>query len=85
MTAQTLKNSYSPQIRDQVKNFFFYYPRNPTHLRHYAEIAQDPVAMMRAMALLRAKGNHAFLYLNKHNPENDRYFLGFGEELVDLN
>lgn len=85
MTAQTLKNSYSPQIRDQVKNFFLYYPRNPSHLKHYAEIAQDPVAMMRAMALLRARGNHAFLYLNKHNPERDRYFLGFNEELVDLN
>lgn len=85
MTAQTLKNSYSPQIRDQVKNFFFYYPRNQSHLKHYAEIAQDPVAMMRAMALLRTRGNHAFLYLNKHNPEKDRYFMGFGEELVDLN
>lgn len=85
MTAQTLKNSYSTQIRDQVKNMFLYYPRNPAHLRHYAEIAQDPVAMMRAMALVRARGNHAFLFLNKHNPERDRYFLGFNEELVDLN
>lgn len=85
MTAQTLKNSYSPQIRDQVKNMFLYYPRNPSHLKHYAEIAQDPVAMMRAMALLRTKGNHAFLYLNKNNPERDRYFMGFKEELIDLN
>ncbi len=85
MTGQTLKNSYSTQIRDQVKNLFLYYPRNPSHLKHYAEIVQDPVAMMRAMALLRSRGNHSFLYLNRNNPEQDRYFLGFKEELVDLN
>ena len=84
-TAQTLKNSYTPQIRDQVKNFFLYFPRNPTHMKHYEELAQDPTAMRRAMAMVRAAGNHAFLFLNKHNPERDRYYLGFKDELVDLN
>lgn len=87
MTAQTLKNSFSTQIREQVKNWFLYYPRNNVKktLNDYAEIANDPTAMLRAMAIIKSEGNHAFLYLNKHNPAQDRYFVGFDKELKDLN
>ena len=87
MTAQTLKNSYTPQIRSQIKNLFLFYPsRSPqTNLKAYEELAQDPVQMKRAMAILKTKGKHAFIFLNKHDPERDRYFLGFNEELKDLN
>lgn len=85
-TAQTLKNSFSTAIRNQVKNFFLYYPnRNPSLLKHYEEIAQDPIAMKRAMAIVKADGPHSFLFLNKHDPSQDRYFLGFDKELIDLN
>lgn len=84
-TGQTLKNSYSPQIRDQVKNYFLFYPRNPAQLKHYEEIAQDPAQMKRAMAIVKAEGKHSFLYLNRHDPERDRYFLGFDKEIEDLN
>jgi hypothetical protein len=84
-TAQTLKNSFSTSFRDQVKNFFIYYPRKPAEVKNYLDIAQDPTAMDRAMMLLRNAGKHNFLYLNKHDVENDRYFLNFKEELKDLN
>lgn len=84
-TAQTLKNSFSTAIRNQVKNFFLFYPnRNPSLLKHYEEIAQDPTAMKKAMAIVKAEGAHAFLFLNKHNPQEDKYFLGFDKEIVDL-
>lgn len=84
-TAQTMKNSFSPVFRDQVKNWVLYYPRKPEHVKLYKDIAQDPTAMERAMALVRNKGKHAFLYLNKHDPAQDRYFLGFKEQMKDLN
>ena len=85
-TAQTLKNSFSTAIRNQVKNFFLFYPnRNPTQLKHFEELAMDPTAMKRAMAIVKAAGDHSFLFLNKHDPSQDRYFLGFDKELVDLN
>jgi hypothetical protein len=84
-TAQTLKNSYSPAFRDQVRNWLLYYPKRPTEVKMYEDLAQDPTAMRRAMELVRARGKHAFLYLNKQNPEKDRYFLGYKEELIDLN
>ena len=85
-TAQTLKNSFSTAIRNQVKNFFLFYPnRNPSLLKHYEEIAQDPTAMKRAMAIVKGDGDHSFLFLNKHDPGQDRYFLGFDKELIDLN
>lgn len=84
-TAQTLKGSFSTAIRNQVKNFFLYPPRNPNEIKHYMEIAQDPTAMKNAMAIAKSRGKHNFVFLNKHDPEKDRYYLGFNEELVDLN
>lgn len=84
-TAQTLKNSFSTSIRDQVKNWILYYPnRHPTMIKNYEDIAQDPVAMQRAMSIVKSKGAHSFLFLNKHNPEEDQYFLNFDEPLKDL-
>ena len=87
MTAQTLKNSYTPQIRDQVKNWILYYPRNsiPTQLKAYDELVNDATGMRRAMSLVKSEGNHAFLFLNKHNSDQDRYYLGFKESIDDLN
>jgi hypothetical protein len=84
MTAQTLKSSMTPMLRDQVKNWFLYYPRRPKDIKNYEEIAQDPTAMQRAMALVKNDGKHAFMFLNKHNPEQDRYYLGFKSEMKDL-
>jgi ABC-type dipeptide/oligopeptide/nickel transport system ATPase component len=83
-TAQTLKNSFSPQIRDQVKNWFIYYPRNPSHVKLYEDLANDPKAMERALKYVKSQGPHSFLFLNKWNPEQDRYYLGFNQELKDL-
>lgn len=85
MTAQTLKNSFSPTIRDMVKNWFLYYPRRPTDIKNYEEISQDPTSMQRAMALVRNRGKYNFLFLNKHNVERDQYFLGYQEPIVELN
>ena len=85
ITAQTLKNSFSTQVRNQVKNWILYYPRTPTELRNYDELAQDPAMMRRAMAIVKSEGRHAFLFLNKHDPERDRYYLGFNDEMRDLN
>lgn len=85
VTAQTIKNSYSTAFRDQVKLWFIFYPnRAPSQLKNYEELAQDPVAMKRAMALVKAEGKHAFLFLNRCDPTKDRYFLGFRNEMVDL-
>jgi ABC-type dipeptide/oligopeptide/nickel transport system ATPase component len=87
MTCQTLRNSFTPQVRDQVKNFILYYPRSniPNTLKSYEELVNDPTAMKRAMSLVKAEGRHAFLFLNKHDPANDRYFIGFDKEILDLN
>lgn len=84
VTAQTLKNSFSTQFRNQVKNYFIFYPRSPNELKNYEEIAHDPTQMRKALGILKTKGKHAFLYINKHDPEHDRYFLGFNDELKDL-
>ena len=84
-TAQTLKNSFSTSVRDQVKNWFMFYPnRHPTMVKHYEEIAQDPIAMKRAMSIVKSKGTHSFLFLNKHDASKDQYFLNFDEPLMDL-
>ena len=84
LTAQTLKNSFSPVIRDQVKQFFLFYPRKPTDVKLFEDLAQSPVAMRRAMTLVKNEGRHSFLFLNKHDSSEDKYFLGFNTELVDL-
>lgn len=84
-TAQSLKNSYSTTMRNQIKNFFLYYPnRHPTEVKSFEEIAQDPIAMRKAMEIVKSEGAHSFLYVNKHDPEKDRYFLGFKKELKDF-
>lgn len=84
MTAQTLKSSFTPAIRDMVKNWFIYPPRRPSELKNYEDIAQDPTAMQRAMQLVRNSPNHRFMFLNKWDPGDDKYFLGFNEEMKDL-
>lgn len=83
-TAQTLKNSFTPQFRQQVKNWFIFYPRSPNELKNYEEIAHDPSQMRKALGILKTKGKHQFLFINKHEPDKDRYFLGFNDELKDL-
>jgi hypothetical protein len=85
MTAQTLKSSYTPAIRDMAKNWFIYPPRRPSEIKNYEDIAQDPTSMRRAMQLVRNSQKHRFMFLNKHDPEQDKYFLGFNEEMKDLN
>ena len=85
LTSQGMKNSYTPVIRDQVKQWFLFYPRKPTDIKNYQELAQDEVAMRRAMTLVKNEGKYNFLFLNKHDIENDRYFLNFDKEMVDLN
>jgi hypothetical protein len=85
-TAQTLKNSFSTSMRDQISYFFLYYPNKSTKqsLINYGDLAQNPDAMYKAMALLKNRGRHNFLFLNKSDPENDQYYIGFKEKLVDL-
>jgi ABC-type dipeptide/oligopeptide/nickel transport system ATPase component len=85
MTAQTLRSSYTPAIRDMAKNWFIYPPRRPSEVKNYEDIAQDPTAMQRAMMLVRNSQKHRFMFLNKHDPEQDKYFLGFQDEMKDLN
>lgn len=84
ITAQTLKSSMTPMLRDQVKNWFLYYPRRPKDIKNYEEIAIDPTSMQRGMSLVKNAGSHAFMYLNKHDPMEDQYFLGFKEPMRDL-
>ena len=83
-TAQTFKNSYSTTFKDQIKNLFLFYPRAPAMLKQLEEVAQDKVAFDRAMSYVKSKGDHSFLYLNRWDPSNDRYFLNFSEPLKDL-
>ena len=85
MTAQTIKNSFTPAIRDMAKNWFIYPPRRPDEIRNFESIAQDKTAMNRAMQLVRNSNQHRFMFLNKHDPEQDQYFLGFKEPMKDLN
>lgn len=85
MTAQRYKNSFAPTIKSAIKNMFLFYPnRYPRDVKDYEEFASDPVAMKRAMSLLKTKDRHSFIYLNRHDPKQDRYFLGFNDELKDL-
>ncbi len=84
MTAQTLKNSYTPTIRDQIKQWFLFFPRKPTDVKLYEDLAQDPIAMKRAMMLVKNAGKYNFLFLNKHDISEDRYFLNFKDEMKDL-
>jgi len=84
ITSQTLRSSFTPAIRDMVKNWFIYYPRRPAEIKNYEDIAQDPTSMTRAMGLVKNAGNHSFLFLNKHNAEKDQYFLGFKTPMRDL-
>ena len=84
LTAQTLKNSFSPVIRDQVKQFFLFYPRKPVDVKFYEDLVSDAVVMRRAMGIVKTDSKHSFLFLNKHDSAHNRYFLGFSTELVDL-
>lgn len=82
-TCQTLKNSFTPQIRNNVKNFFLYYPnRNPKQLADFEDLAMDKSHMKKAMAILKESNDpHNFIFLNKWNPREDKYFLNFDKEL----
>lgn len=83
-TAQTLKNSFSPVIRDMVKQWFLFYPRKPTDVKLFEDLVQNPVAMRRAMMLVKNEGKFNFLFLNKHDIADDRYFMNFDREMKDL-
>ena len=82
-TAQTFKNSYSTTFKDQIKNMFIFYPRSPNVLKQLHEVAQDPTVFSRAMAYVKSKGEHNFLFINKWNSK-ERYYLNFNQELKDL-
>lgn len=84
LTAQAIRNSYSPTIRDQCKLWFLYPPRRPTEMKALEEMAQDPTQMQRAMQRVRNSKEHRFMFLNKSDPEKDQYFLGFKEPMNEL-
>ena len=82
-TAQTLRNSYTPVFRNNVSLWFVYSPRSEPEKKAFLEIS-DPDKMKKAMGLLRIEGRHQFLYINKQNPDDIKYFLGFQRQLIDL-
>jgi hypothetical protein len=84
LTCQTLRNSYTPAIRDMAKNIFLFPPRRPAEVKSYTDMAQDPTAMERAMQLVRNSKQHKFLFLNKWDNSKDRYYLGFKEPIKDI-
>lgn len=84
VTAQTLANSFSTSYRAQVKNYFIYYPRVTTNMKLYEGLAKDPKEFRHAMEMVKTEGKFAFMFLNKHEVEKDRYFLGFNRELKHL-
>ena len=82
-TAQTLRNSYTPVFRNNVTMWFLYYPRSESEKKAFLEIA-DPDKLKKALGLLRLEGKHQFLYINKVDPDDIKYYIGFQRELIDL-
>lgn len=80
-TAQTYKNSYSTTFRKNVQLYFIWYPRDLDELKSIETVSGDPVKMKQALRLLKLEPNHQFLFVNKSDPTNVRYFLGFDREL----
>jgi len=79
--AQTLKNSYTPTFRKMVSNWFTFYPRDEDEISSIEKVSGDKMKMKKAMALQRLEGKHAFLFINKDDPSNIMYFMGFDREL----
>ncbi len=80
-TAQTLKGSFTPTFRKNVTNWFSFYPREVDEMKSIEQISGDPMKMKKAMALQKLEGKHAFLFINKSDPTDVKYFLGFKDEL----
>lgn len=79
--AQTLKNSFSPTFRKNVTLWFLWYPRDMEEMKEVEKISGDVVKMRKALRLLKMEDKHAFLFINKIDPTNVRYFIGFDREL----
>lgn len=81
VTAQTLRNSYTPAFRKNVNLYFTFYPRDNDEIKAIEEVSGDREKMRKAMALQKLEGKHSFLFINKIDPTDVKYFLGFKQEL----
>jgi len=81
MTAQTLKSSYSPVIKKNVSLWFSFYPRDADEMRSIEDISGDKKKMRKALALQKMDGKHSFLFINKCDSTDVKYFMGFKQEL----
>jgi len=81
MTAQTLKGSYAPTIKKQVTMWFTFYPRDSDEMKSIEEVSGDKMKMKKAMAIQKLEGKHAFLFINKTDSTDVKYFLGFKQEI----
>jgi len=84
VTAQTYTNSYSPVFRDNVSLYFIYYPRSEKEYKNVVSVSGDPVKMKKALALCKLEGKHQFVYVNRVDPANVQYYLGFQTLIRDL-
>ncbi len=81
VTAQTLKNSYSTTFRKNVNLWFTFYPRDEDEIKSIELVSGDREKMRKAMALQKMSGKHSFLFINKIDPTDIKYFLGFKKEI----
>lgn len=81
-TAQTLRSSFTPVIREQVSNWFLFMPR-ANNIKQFEEIADDKTRLKKAFSLLKAGPEHSFLFINMKTKPKPSYFLGF-DKLLDL-
>ena len=74
-------NQLSKQIRGQISLIFCFVPRNE---KQRADIADElPVSkekLNKAMEIVKASGDHAFLYLNLQHSQ-PRFHIGFDKEI----
>ena len=81
LTAQTLKGSYTPVIRKNTSLWFTFIPRAIDEEKAIQDVSGDPDKMKKAMRLQRLEDKHTFLYVNKQDPTNIRYFMNLDREL----
>jgi len=80
-TAQTLKSSFTTTFRKNVNLYFVFPPRDEDETRIVEGVSGDRSKMKKALAMARLKSKHEFVFVNKVDVTDVKYFLGFKEEL----
>lgn len=91
VTSQAWSNSFSPILKGNVDMFFLFQPKGAKETKSLEEFFDDSEKIKKALKLLKLtnmenekKNNpRTFLYINKTGSD-DKYFLGFKNELTEL-